>query len=141
MNDCKMIHVTAMIQPIAMLQVTALRRRAAAGVAAARSATKSAALDLGLTDGEIAIILGLSPRTVEKHASHILHKLKVETRTAAACQCRLAQRDFPADRNRHDVVGGAPLAPSSLGEPNQACAGKPIVQELPVAIDQRPEDR
>jgi DNA-binding CsgD family transcriptional regulator len=42
----------------------------------------------GKRDGEIAIILGLSPRTVEKHASHILHKLNVETRTAAASQCR-----------------------------------------------------
>jgi DNA-binding CsgD family transcriptional regulator len=44
----------------------------------------------GKRDGEIAIILGLSPRTVEKHASHILHKLNVETRTAAASECRYA---------------------------------------------------
>ena len=42
----------------------------------------------GKRDREIATILGLSPRTVEKHAGHILKKLNVETRTAAANQCR-----------------------------------------------------
>ncbi len=42
----------------------------------------------GKRDREIAIILGLSPRTVEKHVCHILEKLQVETRTAAANQGR-----------------------------------------------------
>jgi len=42
----------------------------------------------GKRDREIAIILGLSARTVEKHVGHIFQKLNVETRTAAACQCR-----------------------------------------------------
>ena len=42
----------------------------------------------GKRDREIAIILGLSSRTIEKHVGHIFEKLDVETRTAAASQCR-----------------------------------------------------
>ena len=38
----------------------------------------------GKTNGEIASILGMSERTVEKHVQHILQRLGVETRTAAA---------------------------------------------------------
>lgn len=45
-------------------------------------------LTQGKRDREIAIILGLSPRTVEKHVCHIFEKLNVETRTAAANECR-----------------------------------------------------
>jgi DNA-binding CsgD family transcriptional regulator len=40
----------------------------------------------GKTNGEIATILGLSERTVEKHVQHILERLGVETRTAAAAR-------------------------------------------------------
>jgi len=36
------------------------------------------------TRGEIAAILGVSLHTVKKHMEHILHKLGVRTRTAAA---------------------------------------------------------
>ena len=42
----------------------------------------------GKRDREIAIILGLSARTVQKHVGNIFEKLRVETRTAAASQCR-----------------------------------------------------
>jgi DNA-binding CsgD family transcriptional regulator len=45
----------------------------------------------GKRDREIAIILGLSPRTVEKHVCHILEKLGVETRTAAVSECSYSQ--------------------------------------------------
>ena len=38
----------------------------------------------GLTDREIAAALHLSPRTVGVHVTHLLAKLGVETRTAAA---------------------------------------------------------
>lgn len=37
----------------------------------------------GKRDAEIAVILGISPRTVNHHVQHILKKLGVETRTAA----------------------------------------------------------
>jgi DNA-binding CsgD family transcriptional regulator len=40
----------------------------------------------GKTNGEIATILGMSERTVEKHVQHILERLGVETRTAAAAR-------------------------------------------------------
>ena len=38
----------------------------------------------GKTNKDIADILGLSPRTVNKHLEHIFDKLGVETRSAAA---------------------------------------------------------
>jgi DNA-binding NarL/FixJ family response regulator len=44
----------------------------------------------GKTNRDIGEILGLSPRTVNKHLEHIFQKLGVETRTAAAA---LAPRD------------------------------------------------
>jgi len=40
-------------------------------------------LAAGKTDKEIGEILGMSPRTVQKHLQHIYEKLGVETRTAA----------------------------------------------------------
>jgi len=45
----------------------------------------------GKTDIEIAALLGLSPRTVQKHLEHVYVKLGVETRTAAVMRA-LAQR-------------------------------------------------
>jgi DNA-binding CsgD family transcriptional regulator len=39
---------------------------------------------LGRTNGEIGTILGISPRTVQKHLEHLFQKLGVETRTGAA---------------------------------------------------------
>lgn len=38
----------------------------------------------GKTDADVAALLDLSPRTVQKHLEHIYQKLGVETRTAAA---------------------------------------------------------
>jgi DNA-binding CsgD family transcriptional regulator len=38
----------------------------------------------GKRDWEIGRILGLSPRTVGKHVEHVLAKLRVSSRTAAA---------------------------------------------------------
>jgi DNA-binding response OmpR family regulator len=47
-------------------------------------------LTCGKTNKDIADILGLSPRTVNKHLEHIYIKLGVETRTAAASVARAA---------------------------------------------------
>lgn len=38
----------------------------------------------GKRDGEIAVILGVAAKTVSKHVEHLLQKLKVESRCAAA---------------------------------------------------------
>ena len=38
----------------------------------------------GKTNPEIALILGTSPRTIDKHLERVFRKLGVETRTAAA---------------------------------------------------------
>ena len=42
----------------------------------------------GKTNRDIAEILGMSPRTVNKHLEHVFEKLGVETRTAAADAAR-----------------------------------------------------
>jgi DNA-binding CsgD family transcriptional regulator len=49
-----------------------------------REAQVAGWLARGRTNSEIARILALKPRTVEKHVAHILDKLGVENRTAAA---------------------------------------------------------
>lgn len=46
----------------------------------------------GKTNGEIAVVLAISARTVQKHLEHIFQKLGVETRTAAAV-CAFAAAD------------------------------------------------
>ena len=47
----------------------------------------------GKTNRDIADILGMSPRTVNKHLEHIFEKLGVETRTAAAAAARRLRLD------------------------------------------------
>jgi len=46
----------------------------------------------GKTNRDVAEILGMSPRTVNKHLEHVFEKLGVETRAAAAA---LASRELP----------------------------------------------
>lgn len=58
----------------------------------------------GKRDGEIATILGVSRRTVNKHVEHILEKLGAETRTAAvarAVSLVLDTRPRETKRSRH----------------------------------------
>ena len=40
----------------------------------------------GKTNAQIGLILGASPRTIQKHLEHVFEKLGVETRTAAAAR-------------------------------------------------------
>jgi len=60
-----------------------LERRASAPLTG-REAEVLSWLAKGKTNRDIADILGMSPRTVNKHLEHIFEKLGVETRTAAA---------------------------------------------------------
>lgn len=46
----------------------------------------------GKTNAEIGIILGVRPRTVQKHLEHIFEKLGVESRTAAAAALAFSRR-------------------------------------------------
>ena len=49
----------------------------------------------GKTNREIALILNLAARTVEKHLESILRKLRVENRTAAAILIHARMRPAP----------------------------------------------
>ena len=58
-------------------------------------------LACGKTDAEIAALLSISPRTVQKHLEHIYVKLGVETRTAAVMRA-LAICNHPLSKNSDD---------------------------------------
>ncbi len=72
-------------EPLAALYRHALARQRSLGAlpVTAREREVLDWLAAGKTDREIAAILGMSPRTVQKHLQHIYEKLGVETRTAA----------------------------------------------------------
>ena len=69
----------------------------------------------GKRDREIAIILGLSARTVQVHVSHIFEKLNVETRTAAAncCHYSLMQAPAPGKTGKRSPRGDGHKRPSN----------------------------
>jgi DNA-binding CsgD family transcriptional regulator len=85
---------------VAVARANALRLSAAL----ARPAAPDGALDVltdrqravlariarGLTDAQIALELGISPRTVGKHVEHVLRRLGTHTRTAAAARWLVA---------------------------------------------------
>lgn len=54
----------------------------------------------GKTDGDIAALLAISPRTVNKHLEHIYVKLGVETRTAAVMRALHGHPHRGADPGR-----------------------------------------
>ena len=60
----------------------------------ARERTVLAWVAQGKTNAEVGAILGISPRTAQKHLEHIFEKLGVETRTAAAALA-LVDAQFP----------------------------------------------
>jgi DNA-binding CsgD family transcriptional regulator len=70
-----------------LLDETTSARNAAARARRCLSQRESEVLSWaaqGKTNGEIATILGMSPQTAKKHMEHILHKLGVPNRAAAA---------------------------------------------------------
>ena len=83
-----------------VVSLTRLERAAQVGSAAPQAAsTKLTARETevllwvarGKTNRDIAEILGMSPRTVNKHLEHVFEKLGVETRTAAAAAAQRLQ--------------------------------------------------
>jgi DNA-binding NarL/FixJ family response regulator len=74
-----------------LLQLRSLARQAEAlsllGLTR-REAQVLALLSDGKTDAQIALDLGPSERTIQKHVEHIFRKLSVETRIAAALRAR-----------------------------------------------------
>lgn len=66
----------------------------------------------GKRDAEIAAILGISARTVGKHIEHVLAKLSVETRTAAANVARRWLVEHPAFPET-----GLPQSPAASAPP------------------------
>jgi DNA-binding NarL/FixJ family response regulator len=78
--------------PAVCVVALALRETVAAGWAPPELTVRESEVLLwvgrGKTNRDIAEILGMSPRTVNKHLEHIFAKLGVETRTAAAAAAR-----------------------------------------------------
>lgn len=65
-------------------------------------------VEKGKRNSEIAIILGRSERTIDCHVAAILHKLGVETRSAAGCALRDSQVDGSRDRRQLDGINSGP---------------------------------
>lgn len=84
-RDCALLDLVR--GPLAALYRNLLARRNNRGFAALpvtpREREVLSWLAAGKTDRDIGEILGMSPRTVQKHLQHIYEKLGVETRTAA----------------------------------------------------------
>ena len=76
---------------------------------------------MGKTGPDVATILGISHDTVRKHTSHILVRLRVETRTAAALAAIEARSGPLTQTNAHPLALGnllqAPARPIGEGKP------------------------
>jgi len=84
-RECALLDLVR--EPLAALYRNLLNRNKGGGFAALpvtpREREVLSWLAAGKTDKDIGAILGMSPRTVQKHLQHIYEKLGVETRTAA----------------------------------------------------------
>ena len=88
-------------------QMLLLQRRAEPSAAANRLSTAALTpreaevlswVAKGKTNRDVGDILGMSPRTVNKHLEHVFEKLGVETRTAAAAMAMGKVRGLEAGR-------------------------------------------
>ena len=97
-------HATLLVRPLGAvglgefmllleLRPRAVPQRRPAAPLTTREAEVLSWLAKGKTNRDIGDILGMSPRTVNKHLEHIFEKLGVETRTAAAALAPLALSD------------------------------------------------
>ena len=77
--------------------VDAINKRLSSAALTPRETEVLSWLAKGKTNRDIADILGMSPRTVNKHLEHIFEKLGVETRTAAAAIANRVQTNFLND--------------------------------------------
>jgi DNA-binding CsgD family transcriptional regulator len=76
--------VLSLLQPVMQRAFALMRQRQARATLSSREADVLLWVAEAKTNKEIALILGISPRTVQKHLESIFAKLGVETRTAAA---------------------------------------------------------
>lgn len=92
-----------------------------------REVQVAAWLARGRTNGEIARILAMQPRTVEKHVERILIKLGVENRTAAAMVVggRLAYATQPGPGQDSGKAPEAPEAPKPAARKTRARRAPP----------------
>ena len=95
-QECALLDLVR--EPLAALYRNLLARERPGGFAALpvtpREREVLSWLAAGKTDRDIGDILGMSPRTVQKHLQHIYEKLGVETRTAAVVRAmELGTRD------------------------------------------------
>ncbi len=80
-------------------------------------------LSCGKTDAEIAALLSISPRTVQKHLEHIYVKLGVETRTAAVMRALAARQAPDADGALAQPATGTERRQRPTERPGRAHAG------------------
>jgi DNA-binding CsgD family transcriptional regulator len=76
--------VLALLQPAIQRAYATMRQRRLLASLSTREAEVLSWVAEAKTNKEIALILGISPRTVQKHLESIFSKIGVETRTAAA---------------------------------------------------------
>lgn len=87
--------VMSLLQPAIQRAFSVMRQRKLLGSLSSREAEVLSWVAEAKTNKEIALILGISARTVQKHLETIFTKLGVETRTAAALWARQMASSVP----------------------------------------------
>lgn len=92
---CRLAPALSSTAPAASLPGAMRREPGSYGALTPREGEVMHWLACGKTDAEIAALLFISPRTVQKHLEHVYVKLGVETRTAAVMRAHARQRVAP----------------------------------------------